>query len=124
MGKSALSVFVFGLYYLLLGIILVVVPNFLLRLFSIPNTDEVWIHVVGVLVLILSFYAIQSARKEMTEFFKLTVYSRAPVILFFTAFVLLGFTPPVLILFGAIDLLGAIWTAWALRIAKVAPKIT
>ncbi len=123
MSKSAVSVFVFGLYLLLLGIFLIVAPNFLLGLFSIPSTSEVWIRVVGVLVLILSFYDIQSARKEMTEYIKLTVYARCSVIVFFTAFVLLGWVKPPLILFGAIDLLGAIWTGLALRSAKLAPKI-
>ena len=124
MSKSALSVFVFGIYLLVLGIVLVVAPNFLLGIFSVPSTSEVWIRVAGVLVLILSFYDIQAARLEMIEFFKLTVYSRVPVIVFFTAFVLLGFAAPVLILFGAIDLLGAIWTALALRSTKTAAKVT
>ncbi len=124
MSKSALSVFIFGLYLLVLGIVLVVAPNFLLGLFSLPSTSEVWIHVVGVLVLILFFYYTQAARKEMTDFFRLTVYARSSVIVFFTAFVLLGWAKPALILFGAIDLLGAIWTAWALRSAKPAPKVT
>jgi hypothetical protein len=51
MSKSALSVFVFGLYLLVVGIVMLVVPNFLLGLFSIPSTTEVWIRVAGMLVL-------------------------------------------------------------------------
>jgi len=67
------------------------------------------------LVVFLGFYYTQAARKEMTDFFQWTVYVRPTVIVFFTAFVLLGFANPPLILFGAVDLLGAIWTALALR---------
>jgi hypothetical protein len=101
-----------------LSIILLVAPNFLLGLFFLPHTAEVWIRVVGVLVLILSFYYTQAARKEMTDFLRWTVYARSAVIVFFAAFVLLGLAGLPLILFGAVDLLGAIWTGLALRSPK------
>ena len=63
----------------------------------------------------LSFYDIQAARAEWTDFFRWSVYTRGSVILFFVAFVLLGLAPPVLLLFGLVDLLGATWTGLALR---------
>jgi hypothetical protein len=85
-------------------------------MFFMPSTSEVWIHVVGVLVLFLAFYYIQVARQEMTYFFKLTVYTRSSLIIFFAAFVLLGLARPPLLLFGVVDLLGALWTAMALRV--------
>jgi hypothetical protein len=115
MSNSARSVFVFGLYLLVLGLVLLLAPNILLRLFSVPTTSEVWIRVVGMLVLFLGFYYTQAARKGMTDFFQWTVYVRSTVILFFAAFVLLGLATAPLILFGAVDLVGAIWTALALR---------
>ena len=118
MTNSARSVLVFGLYLVVLGSVLVVAPNFLLGLFSLPGPTDIWIRVVGMLVLLLGFYYSQAARKEMTEFFQWTVYARSSVILFFTAFVLLGLASPPLILFGAADLLGAIWTGLALRASK------
>jgi len=117
MSKSALSIFVFGLYVAVLGIIMIVVPNFLLKI-SRTSTTEVWIRVVGLLLLYLGFYYTQAARKEMTDFFRWTVYTRSTVIVFFAAFVLLGFANPPLIMFGVVDLLGAIWTGLALRSAK------
>lgn len=118
MSKSSLSLFVFGLYLVVLGLILIIAPNFLLGVFFMPSTAEVWIRVVGVLVLFIAFYYIQAARQEMTEFIKLTVYPRSFLILFFIAFVLLGLARPALILFGMVDLLGAIWTVLALRSPK------
>jgi len=118
MSKSARSVFIFGLYLDVLGIVLVVTPNFLLGIFQLPVTNEVWIRVVGMLLILLGVYYILAARKNMTEFFQWTVYLRLTVILFFTAFVLLGFVSPLLILFGVVDLLGAIWTGLALRTSK------
>ena len=120
MSKSSLSIFVFGLYLAILGIVLVVTPNFLLGMFFMPSTTEVWIRVVGVLVLFIAFYYIQTARKRMRDFFILTVYTRSSLIIFFAAFVLLGLASPPLILFGVVDLLGAIWTGLALKSSKIA----
>ncbi len=120
MSKGARSVFVFGLYLGVLGIVLLLAPNFLLGIFFLPSTTEVWLRVVGMLVLFLGFYYALAARKELTDFLRLTLYTRSTVILFFAAFVLLGFAKPPLILFGVVDLLGAIWTALALRSPKTA----
>jgi len=117
MSKSARSMFVFGLYAAVLGIMMIVVPNFLLKM-SRTSTTEVWIRVAGLLLLYLGFYYTQAARKEMTDFFRWTVYTRSTVVVFFAAFVLLGFAKPILIMFGVIDLLGAIWTGLTLRSAK------
>jgi len=118
MSKSARSLFVFGLYVAAVGIIMLVVPNFMLKTLSRTSTTEVWIRVVGLLLLYLAFYYTQAARKEMTDFFRWTVYTRSTVIVFFAAFVILGFAGPPLIMFGVIDLLGAIWTGLALRSEK------
>ena len=118
MSKAARSVFVFGIYLVFLGIALLVVPNLLLGMFFLPGTSEVWVRVVGMLVLFLGFYYIQAGRRELTDFFRWTLYPRSTVILFFAAFVLLDFAKPPLILFGVVDLLGVIWTAMALRTSK------
>ena len=118
MSKAARSVFVFGLYLFVLGIVLVAAPNFLLGMFFLPDTTEVWVRVTGMLVLFLGFYYAQAARKELTDFFRWTMYPRSSVILFFTAFVLFGIARPPLILFGIADLLGAFWTGLALRPSK------
>ncbi|MBM3470256.1 MAG: hypothetical protein FJX73_05625 [Armatimonadetes bacterium] len=118
MSNSARSVFVFGLYLAVLGVFLLVAPNILLGMFLVPHTTEVWIRVAGMLVLFLGFYYTQAARKEMTDFFRWTVYVRSTVIVFFASFVLLGMASPPLLLFGAVDLLGAIWTGLVLRSPK------
>jgi hypothetical protein len=118
MSHPARSITVFAGYLVLLGLTLLVAPNLLLTTFGIPPTSEVWIRIVGVLVLILAFYYAQAARKEMIDFFRWTVPARSAVIVFFIVFVFLGWAKPVLILFGAIDLIGAIWTLMALRSSR------
>lgn len=115
MSKSARTIFVFGIYLVVLGITLVTVPNLLLGLFGFAETQEVWIRVVGMLVLILGVYDVQAARQGWDGFIRLSVPLRMSVPAFFGAFVLAGLAPPVLLLFAAVDLAAAAWTWVALR---------
>src|SRR5919112_2435512 len=115
MSPAAKSLFVFGIYLCGLGLLLLLVPNLLLRAFGVPPTNEVWIRVVGMLVLCLSFYYVLAARSELTSFIRWTIPARVAVIFYFTAFVLLVSAPKALLLFGLIDLLAATWTWLALK---------
>ena len=115
MSQAAKSLFVFGIYLCGLGLILVLVPNLILQVFRVPPTNEVWIRVDGMFVLCLSFYYVQTARRELTSFIRWTVWARVVVIFFFAGFVLLASAPRALLLFGLIDLLSAMWTWLALR---------
>ncbi|MCB0533776.1 MAG: hypothetical protein H6574_16280 [Lewinellaceae bacterium] len=115
MSKSATSVFYFGIYLLLTGLALLTAPNMLLGLFGLAETSEVWIRVVGMLVLLLSGYYIIAARHDLRPFFQMSVYLRASVILFFAIFVGMGMVGAPLLLFGLIDLAGALWTLQALK---------
>jgi hypothetical protein len=114
-SNAAKSVLVFGIYLVVIGLGFLVVPNVPLALFGFPATKEPWIRVVGMLVLILAYYYIQAARSEMQPFFQWTVHARPFVLVCFVVFVVLGLAQPALILFGVVDLLGAIWTGLALR---------
>jgi len=115
MSKAAASVFFFSIYLFLLGLILVAFPNVLLSLFRLPETNEVWIRVVGMLVLIIGYYYSVAAKNELASFLRATVIGRFAVLVFFIAFVFLGFAPPILVLFGLIDAVAATWTGFALR---------
>ena len=115
MSRAAKSLFVFGIYLCGLGLILLLVPNLLLGVFGVPPTNEVWIRIDGMFVLCLSLYYVQAARNELTTLIRWTVWTRAAVIFFFAAFVLLVSAPKALLLFGLIDLLAAIWTWLAVK---------
>jgi len=115
MSRAAISLLAFGTYLLLLGTVLMVVPNPFLGLFGLPPTHDVWIRVVAMLVLILGCYDVLAARAELTPVFRWSVWLRASVIAWFAAFVVLGMVRPILLLFGAVDMAAAIWTAVALR---------
>ena len=115
MSRSAVSLFVSSIYLYFLGVVLVVAPDTLLRIFKFPDADGLWIRVVGMLVIILGFYYSHVARAEIRPFFVWTVIARTSVLLFFIAFVVAGLAPPALILFGIIDFAAAMWTLFAIR---------
>jgi hypothetical protein len=115
MSRGAISVFVFSIYLYIMGFVLVVTPGTFVKIFRFPEPDGLWIRVFGMLVLILGLYYSHAARAELRPFFTWTVIARSSVLLFFIAFVIADLAPPVLILFGVIDLAAAMWTFFAMR---------
>ena len=115
MTKAAFTILAFGYYLIVLGIALVAVPNLLLGLFLLPQTNEVWIRVVGLLVFNIGVYYIYAAKSEATALFRISVFTRTLVLVAFAAFALLGLARPMLVAFGAVDFLGGLWTWRALK---------
>jgi hypothetical protein len=118
MSASAKSILVFGIYVACLGLVLLLIPNQFLSLFGFQPTDGLWVRVLGMLLVLLSYYYIQAARNELTVWIRWTVHARSPIIIFFTVFVLIGLAPPMLIAFAFAELGGAIWTHMALKSSK------
>jgi hypothetical protein len=115
MTNSAKTIHYFSFYLFLTGLNLLIAPNLLLQTFGMPPTEEVWIRVVGMLVFLLGAYYYGAARAEMKSWFKLSVFTRLSVPIFFVIFVAMGWAKPSLLLFGGIDAAGAIWTYLALK---------
>ncbi len=115
MTPASKSLYYFGLYLLILGISLTVFPNVLLSVFQIAETTEVWIRVLGAVTFSIGLYYVFMAPSNNILFLTLSVYVRASILLWFIVFVLIGWGPTQLILFGLVDMTGAIWTYTALR---------
>ena len=120
LSASARTVFAFGAYLAVLGLGLLVAPGPLLAPFGLPVPQEVWVRVGGMVIAMLGVYYLLAARHELLAFFAWTVATRASVIGVFAVLVVSGLAPPVLLLFGAVDLAGAIWTWRALQRDAVA----
>ena len=56
MTQAAKSVYYFAFYLYLTGITLIFIPNVFLSTLGLPETNEVWIRVVGILALAIGFY--------------------------------------------------------------------
>jgi len=115
LNRAATSILVFGIYLAVVGVVLLFVPNLLLGILGFPPTTEFWIRVVGILVLYLAYYFVQSARAGTVDFWRWTTHVRFTLIFFLAGLVLLNLAQPQLLLFGVADFFGAIWTTWALR---------
>jgi hypothetical protein len=115
MTGSAKSIFFFGIYIVLLGILLVFVPNALLGLVEVPATNEVWIRLAGMLLLIMGFFYVQAGRSGLVPFFKWTLVTRGVAFFFVLGFWLCGFVSWIIVAFWLGDLAGMVWTWAALR---------
>jgi hypothetical protein len=115
MNSAAKSVYYFGFYLLILSAALTVFPNLLLSTFMLPETNEVWIRVVGVLVFNIGILYVVMAPTNHNLFLTVTVYLRASILVWFIAFVVIGWAPTMLIMFGVVDFAAAIWTYLELK---------
>jgi hypothetical protein len=113
MTPASKTIYYFAFYLYLVGLTLILLPNLLLQTLHLPPTNEVWIKVAGVLTLNIGFYYHRNANNH--AFLQSTIPTRILVFITFTAFALLKYVSPVIILFGTIDLSGALWTWYTLR---------
>lgn len=123
MTLPARTLFVFGCYLAVIGVVLLLSPNTLLVPFGLVPTSEVYVRILGMLALFLATYYVLAARANLVPLIRWSVVLRSLPILFFSAFVLAGLAPPALIAFGVVDLAAAGWTWWALRRAP-SPRTT
>ena len=115
MKPASKSIYYFGIYLTILAASLLAFPNALLGIFQIAVTTEVWIRVLGAVVLNVGILYIFMAPSNNILFMTLSVYVRASVLLWFMLFVVLGIAPMQLILFGLVDAVGAAWTYFTLQ---------
>ena len=115
MSRAALSAFVWGVYLIIAGLGLLLMPNFVLPLLGFATTAEGWVRVLGLLASILGMYYIFSARWNIVPFFQLTVAGRLAFMAGCIGLVISGLMSLSLLIFGVLDTIGAIWTWLSLR---------
>jgi hypothetical protein len=108
--RAARSIYVFGIYLLVMGGVLIGSPNTLLGILHLPPTDEPWIHVLGVPVMAIGMFHVVGARAELVAFFRASIWVRLFVLLSFVVLAALRIVPPIVIGFGLVDAGGALWT--------------
>lgn len=118
MNSPAKSVFVFGLYLVVIGLGLLIAPNLTLSPLGFPPSTEVWPRIVGLLTLCLASYYLAASRAGLMPFVRWTVVVRSGVFVVCIALVLLRIAPAPVAVLGAVDLAAALWTALALRSAR------
>ena len=110
MDPTTTSIFVFGIYLIFVGAGFLFIPNTILPLFRFPKTEEPWIRVMAILILIIAFFYLVGAHHRIVPIYWATVIGRLFVFLSFLILILTKKAKPMLLAFGTIDLLGALWT--------------
>ena len=112
--------FAFGIYMTIMGFILLIAPEIILRLGGVNTTADLGWRMFGMILLYLTYYYFRSAlqEKEMKKFFLWTVQARSTVIIIFLIFVLVGLAHWIIIIFALVDFAGALLTLLALKTDK------
>ncbi len=105
----------FGYYLYIVAATLVFVPNILLSTLQVPETNEAWIRVVGILTACLAVYYHRMGQAGSEEFAVTSVYVRIFVLVSFIALWGTGIGPWQLIIFGVVDAVAAMWTMSKLK---------
>jgi len=115
MTKSGKSVFYFGIYVILMGVLVCLVPAELISILKLPEIPTAWAIFMGLLVIVIGCYDIIGGRNNLKPLIKGSIYLR---LFFFTGVLVLfisGQMPKEIILLGVIDLVGAVWTIFSLK---------
>lgn len=115
MTRAARSVGGFGIYLVVMGSTIVLVPNTFLSLFALPATDEVWFRLLGVILIYVGTYYLVAARHALVPIFRASIPVRLSLLGFLAAFVGLGYVKSNVLVFGLADVAGALWTHIALK---------
>ena len=118
MHKANKSIFIFGIYSLLMGIVLLFIPHLILPVFNLPVTGEPWLNLLGFVLMCSSYYYIRSAFSGNIKFAVYTTHTRfsAPIIV---AYLILSNKADWHFLsFGLVDGLGGLWTLYELKRLK------
>jgi len=110
MDAPTLSIFIWGIYVLLIGVFLILIPSKTLTLFGHEKPKDHWVRVVGIIVLSLGYFYLNSAQNEVYSFYWASIYARIAGLIGFSGLVIFKIAKPKIILFGLIDALGATWT--------------
>ncbi|MFX0024700.1 MAG: hypothetical protein ACFE9S_20500 [Candidatus Hermodarchaeota archaeon] len=110
MSRTALSLFIFGLYLIIIAIIFLFIPEILFSIVMVPTDPDIMSRLFGMIILFLAYYIIRAALDEegLTKFFIWTVHTRATVIIFQIVFVAIQIVSFIVLFFGLIDLAAAI----------------
>ncbi len=98
------------IYVILSGLPLVLFPNPLLKLLGFEPTQEVWIRILGLLLLVLSVYYQRLSKFGNDQTVLATVFGRVIFCVGVVAFVVLGIGKPMLLAFAAAEAIFATWT--------------
>lgn len=111
--NSKRSMQAFGIYlFVVAGLGLILIPQVMLGMFGLSAGDDAWIRMVGMLASIIGVYYLVAASAGMRDIMKWSILLRVCAAFFMGFLFVSGRLSTGILLFAAIDVLGAAWT-WA-----------
>jgi hypothetical protein len=118
MTPAARSLFIFGIYVFVVGVAFIVAPGPLMALLHLPPATVGWARVVGLLALVIGSYDAVAGRSGNAAHIRASIPVRIGFATGTALLVLFAQMPPLILLLGATDVAGAVWTTIALRSAR------
>ena len=115
MNRVSKSIFIFGIYSIVMGIVLLFIPHQILPLFNLPVTGEPWLNLCGFVLMCSSYYYIRSAFEGNIQFALYTTHTRLTAPLIVIYLILSAKADWHFLSFGIIDGLGGVWTFYELK---------
>jgi len=112
--SAARTLVVWSIYVAVVGIGLAAVPDAMFSILGLAETNEVWVHVIGINLVLLALFYYEGSKTGSREFVLATVLGRLFVAAAFIVFWLTG-EPWQLLIFAGGEIVGASWTYLALR---------
>lgn len=123
MATASFTIKVFGIYVVATGIGLMLAPNLVLAPLGVPEAREVWLRMLGALAIVVGYYYIACAAGNARAFFAASVKGRFLFFALGVGLIVLANAPWQVVLFGLVDLAGALWTHLALKAEAATPAV-
>jgi hypothetical protein len=115
-SRAGRSFFWFGFWVLACGLALALAPGLMLRIVDISVSSDIMLRVFGTVLVYMAFYYFVAGRHGgYVSLYRASVFTRFSAPLVVGLFVALTGASPLVVAFTAVDALGALWTALALR---------
>ncbi len=118
MSLAAKTIHYFAYYMVFEVIMLLWSPAALLQMVGIEPASAVWLRVIAGIVAGLTIYYFKISGAQIAAMYPVTVSERSTVFLVTALLYALNHLPFIVLLVGIVDLLGALWTRWAISRAK------
>ena len=119
-GAAARSLHVFGLYLCVAGAGLLLAPALVLAPLGLAVPQDAWIRLVGIVAMALGGSDVLAARDGVLSLIRWSIWRRLAAGLAMGALVMFGLAPMPLLVFAAVDIGAALWTAVSMRHAPAA----
>ena len=110
MEPAALSIFVWGIYVLGMGINLLTTPKLLAKIIRVEPPTDYWVFVAGLLAACLGVLYLYIGQLEITSLYTATLITRGIGFFSLHGIAISGKGPKQLHFFGMLDGISALWT--------------